>query len=105
MIHYLSLILCFIFLFLAGNGQPVENNHGHDSQEVKECCLQESGKEDAHDCCSQESPEEKDCCGQQTAEESTPDCCTQESGEEKDCCAQESAETKLQDNIPDCCGN
>ena len=94
MIQYLSLILSFIFLFLAGNGKPVESSLGHDGQEVKECCQQETAEESTPDCCRQESQEEKDCCKQETGEENTPDCCKQES-----------TEVTLPENIPDCCGN
>lgn len=94
MIQYLSLILSFIFLFLAGNGKPVESSLGHDGQEVKECCQQETAEESTPDCCRQESQEEKDCCKQETGEENTPDCCKQES-----------TKVTLPENIPDCCGN
>ena len=94
MIQYLSLILSFIFLFLAGNGKPVESSLGHDGQEAKECCQQETAEESTPDCCRQESQEEKDCCKQETGEENTPDCCKQES-----------TEVTLPENIPDCCGN
>lgn len=105
MIQYLSLILSFIFLFLAGNGKPVESSLGHDGQEVKECCQQETAEESTPDCCRQESQEEKDCCKQEKQEEK--DCCKQETGEENtpDCCKQESTKVTLPENIPDCCGN
>ena len=103
--QYLSLILCFIFLFLAGNSQPAENSLGHDSQEVKECCQQETAEESTPDCCRQESHEEKDCCNQESSEDSTADCCKQENQEEKNCCKQESTEATFPDNIPDCCGD
>ena len=107
MIQFLSLVLSFLLLFFAGSSLPAQSGSAQVGHEVKDCCRQEAAEENTADCCKKETTEETvpDCCKQENAEKSASDCCGGEAAEEKDCCRQETTEAKVQDNIPDCCGN
>ena len=94
MIQFLSLVLSFLLLFFAGSSLPAQSGSAQAGHEVKDCCRQEAAEENTADCCKKEN-----------AEKSASDCCGGEAAEEKDCCRQETTEAKVQDNIPDCCGN
>ena len=94
MIQFLSLVLSFLLLFFAGSSLPAQSGSAQAGHEVKDCCRQEVAEENTADCCKKEN-----------AEKSASDCCGGEAAEEKDCCRQETTEAKVQDNIPDCCGN
>ena len=83
MIQFLSLVLSFLLLFFAGSSLPAQSGSAQAGHEGKDCCRQEAAEESTADCCKKE-----------TAEETVPDCCRQET-----------TEAKVQDNIPDCCGN
>ena len=94
MIQFLSLVLSFLLLFFAGSSLPAQSGSAQAGHEVKDCCRQKTAEETIPDCCKQEN-----------AEKSVSDCCSGEAAEEKDCCRQETTDAKVQDNIPDCCGN
>ncbi len=107
MTQYLSLILCFLFLFFAGGPQRSGSGDCCGSNEV--CCLQESAeqapREETPDYCHADAAEQEtatpDCCGEESAErhnpDSVPDCCRQDEPAEQN--------SELPDQIPDCCGN